>query len=154
MCGVLVICSDFVHKENMVIFDMGQFNETSMKQILNEWKSLEYCINMTFMGKFQQVCNLYQKLGKNRLSVKLKFWSGKHGAEHCVLSYLHHNTQNLQQGSRSRWNGSRKKTTSYVVRRQSNVFCRGSKNSNSHQKEVPRCQEFCGCHEVPGCQEF
>ena len=36
----------------MVIFDMGQFNETSTKQILNEWKSLEYGLNMTFMGKY------------------------------------------------------------------------------------------------------
>ena len=36
----------------MVIFDVGQFNETSIKQILNEWKSLEYGINMTFMGKY------------------------------------------------------------------------------------------------------
>ena len=33
MCGVLVLCSDFVKKENMVIFDVGQFNETSIKQI-------------------------------------------------------------------------------------------------------------------------
>ena len=33
MCGVLVLCKDVVKKENMVIFDVGQFNETSIKQI-------------------------------------------------------------------------------------------------------------------------
>ena len=27
MCGVLVLCNDFVKKENTVIFDVGQFNE-------------------------------------------------------------------------------------------------------------------------------
>ena len=48
MLGVLVICNDFVKKENMVIFDVEQFNETSIKQ----WTSLEYGINMTFMEKY------------------------------------------------------------------------------------------------------
>ena len=52
MCGVLVLCNDFVKNENLVIFDVGQFNETSIKQIYNEWKSLEYDINMTFMEKY------------------------------------------------------------------------------------------------------
>ena len=33
MCGVLVLSNDFVKNENMVIFDVGQFNETSIKQI-------------------------------------------------------------------------------------------------------------------------
>ena len=33
MCGVLVPRNDFVKKENMVIFDVVQFNETSIKQI-------------------------------------------------------------------------------------------------------------------------
>ena len=37
----------------------------------------------------RHVFNLYQKLRENRLPVELKLWSGQHGAEHFVLSYLH-----------------------------------------------------------------
>ena len=33
MCGVPILCSDFVKRENIVIFDVAQYNETSIKQI-------------------------------------------------------------------------------------------------------------------------
>ena len=40
----------------MVIFDVGQSNETSMKQILNEWKLLEYGLNMTYVKICKMAC--------------------------------------------------------------------------------------------------